>query len=899
MASEERPATGATGATGTTGATGASGASGAADGARRDGRRRGWRSRRLLAVLFFASGAAGLVDQVAWLRYLALVFGNTTLATATLLAVFMAGLGAGALLFGRIADRTPRPLTLYALLEVGIGLFAIFSPRFFEFMTAVYVAVERSVGGASGAPWAFALLRVGLAALCLLPPTLLMGGTLPLIVRGLRRLPGAMPEARGAAPDEIPGESSGAASPARDTALLYGANTLGAVCGVAGAGFLTIPLFGLHASLLLSAGLNFLAALGAIALARQPRQPRQSRAAAPERRGAAPERLLLVAAALMGATSLAFEVLWTRILVFYLGSSVYAFSLMLLGFLLGIALGSLAIGRLVERLTRPIALLAGIELGIAACAPLSIWLFATLNGRQIALSELLQPQGFSVAVGAQLLAVLPILLPPTLLMGASFPLLVRVYSARHAVGNDSSHPPNTGIGRDLGELYGANTLGCILGSLGAGFGLIPLLGTQNSLLAVGALCAGTALLFAERSLATEHGSRWLRVLAVAAVAAPVLFAGLAGVLPADRVILAAGIFGRDRPEDLVHFHEDASAAVAIRRMTEASRPYLSLELNGVNVAGSSPDLYAVQKLQGHLPLLLGKSRDARVVHIGFGSGGTAHAVSRHPVSEIRIVELSPAVLAASERYFGDINHGVLSDPRVRVEINDGRNFLLATREIFDAVLSDSIHPRYAGNGSLYSEEYFRIAAERLTPDGVISMWLPMYTLRPSNFAMIVRAFRNVFPETVIWYEPSALNSFTVVTGRRRGGPWDPEALARGFADPAIRPALADIGMPRPADLLACYLSSGQELDTFLGDTPPHVDDLPAVEYESGTLLAGDWTWLATFSRLVELRPVEPPPVVLAALPQAEHAAMRDLWRRQGLLLEDQRRFLASRVTPYR
>ncbi len=365
------------------------------------------------------------------------------------------------------------------------------------------------------------------------------------------------------------------------------------------------------------------------------------------------------------------------------------------------------------------------------------------------------------------------------------------------------------------------------------------------------------------------------------------------------MILAAGIFGADRPGDLVYFHEDSSAAVAIRRKSEAAGPYLSLELNGVNVAGSSPDLYAVQKMQGHLPLLLGKSEGARVVHIGFGSGGTAWAVSRHPVAEIRVVEISPAVLAASGRYFGNINHGVLADPRVRLEINDGRNYLLATTEIFDAVLSDSIHPRYAGNGSLYSEEYFRIVADRLAPEGVVSMWLPMYTLTPANFAMIVRAFKNVFPQTVIWYEPSALNSFTIVTGRKRGGPWDAAALARGFADPAVRAALADIGMRQPADLLACYLAGGPELDAFLGDTPPHVDDLPAVEYESGTLLAGNWTWLATFTRLLELRPVTPPPAVLAALPPAEHAAMRDLWQQRTLLLEDQRRFLASQVTPYR
>ncbi len=853
--------------------------------------------RRLLALLFLASGAAGLIDQVAWLRYLALVFGNTTFATATLLAVFMAGLGLGAVLFGRLADRTVRPLTVYALLEVGVGLFAVLSPRFFDGMSAAYVAVYR---GAGGEPWSFALLRIGLAAVCLLPPTLLMGGTLPLVVRGLRIDSDA--EGEGTATVEAVAGSAGVAPDriGRDTALLYGANTLGAVLGVAGAGFLAIPLFGLRASLLLSALLNFAAALGALALAARSGPTTAASSPAPaagRRRTARAGRALLAAAVLMGATSLAFEVLWTRVLVFYLGSSVYAFSLMLLGFLLGVALGSLAVGRIVDRIASPLALLAGIELGIAATAPLSIWLFATLNGRQIALSEALEPRGFGVAVLAQLLAVLPILLPPTILMGVSFPLLARAYVS------------GTGrIGSDLGELYGANTLGCIVGALGAGFGLIPLLGTQTSLLAVGAVCAGIAAFLAQRALAVEAGAGpplrpdaggWGRRLRALALATSLLFLGLAFVLPADRVILAAGIFGNDLPEDLVYFHEDASAAVAIRRKTEAAGPYLSLELNGVNVAGSSPDLYAVQKMQGHLPLLLGSSSGARVVHIGFGSGGTAHAVSRHPVSEIRIVEISPAVLAASGRYFGEINHGVLADRRVRVEINDGRNFLLATREIFDAVLSDSIHPRYAGNGSLYSEEYFRIVSQRLAPAGVVSMWLPMYTLTPANFAMIVRAFKNVFPETVIWYEPSALNSFTIVTGRKSGGPWEPEALARGFADPAIRAALADIGMRAPADLLACTLVAGEELDAFLGDTPPHVDDLPAVEYESGTLLASDWTWLATFSELLRARPIDPPAVVLAALPPAEHAAMRELWRRRTLLLEDQRRFLASQVTPYR
>ena len=364
----------------------------------------------------------------------------------------------------------------------------------------------------------------------------------------------------------------------------------------------------------------------------------------------------------MGATSLAFEVLWTRILVFYLGSSVYAFSLMLLGFLLGVAAGSLAIGRIVGFLERPARVLAAIELGIAACAPLSIWLFATLNDRQIALSEFLHPQGFGVAVVAQLLAVLPVLLPPTLLMGVSFPLLVRVYSARS--GASASGPKSAGIGRDLGELYGANTLGCIVGSLAAGFGLVPLLGTQNSLLAVGSICAGTA--FAVRA-ARELAPRTAR-----ATPAPCrsperrrrspawlcgLAAGDAGVLFRPGLPLA----GRSRDSRRGYFRPGSTGRPgAFPRRRERRRgdspddrrraaPISLWSSTASTSPGRAPISTPCRSCRAICRCSLGRSRGARVVHIGFGSGGTAYAVSRHPVSEIRIVELSPAVLAASDR----------------------------------------------------------------------------------------------------------------------------------------------------------------------------------------------------------------------------------------------------------
>jgi spermidine synthase len=257
------------------------------------------------------------------------------------------------------------------------------------------------------------------------------------------------------------------------------------------------------------------------------------------------------------------------------------------------------------------------------------------------------------------------------------------------------------------------------------------------------------------------------------------------------------------------------------------------------------------------------------------------------------VEISPEVLAASDRFFTDINHGVLADPRLRVEINDGRNFLLASPQRFDAVLSDSIHPRYAGNGSLYSQEYFALVRARLRPGGIASMWLPMYSLTPRNYAMILAAFRHSFPHVQVWYEPSALNSFTVVTGRVDRAVWDGPAVAAAFARPSVRRELMDIGLARPADLLPLLLVTEEELAPWLDRVPPHSDDLPAVEYESGALLHSDLPWLSTFTRLLALRPEEPPARWLAALPAGEREAAAAGWRRRRVELERHRDALAG------
>jgi spermidine synthase len=635
----------------------------------------------------------------------------------------------------------------------------------------------------------------------------------------------------------------------------------------------TIRAVGLYGTLQLAAGANLIAALLAWRLSR-PMQVSAGAAAGP---GAATEparRWLWALFFAMGATSLGFEVLWTRILVFHVGSSVYAYSLMLVLVLLGIGVGSLIATPWADRVASPLKTLGLIELGIGLWIPVQVLLFHRLDAMLLAVGSLVGPTSFAGINTIQLLTILPLLGPPTLLMGLSFPVAVRCFNRE--LGR---------LGSDVGEVYGANTLGAVAGSLGAGFVLIPWIGTQNALLLTAALNALLGVYLMRR--AGSSSWRWLAL-------APALVWALAAVLPADRVILSAGPFRDDAPGAIVYFHEDAQASVTIRQREKDNQPYYALELNGVAVAGTSPELYAAQKMQGHLPLLLGGGSKS-VVHIGFGTGGTAWAVSRHENEDILIVEISPEVLKASDTYFPALNHGVLDLPRVRVELNDGRNFLLATPEKFDAVLSDSIHPSYAGNGSLYSYEYFQLIRERLSPDGVASMWLPMYYLTPRNYAMILRAFRDVFPNVAVWYEPTTVNAFTIVTGKVEPGGWDGAALARAFARPEVSSELADLGIAGPADLLPLLIATSDTLDPWLSEVPPHVDDLPAVEYESATLLDRNGPWLDIFTRLLELRPAEAPSAYLDSLPPGEQERARERYRRHAALLENQRRFLAREL----
>jgi len=750
----------------------------------------------LVVTLFVVSGAAALAYQVVWVRALGLVLGNSLWAAVAVVAAYMGGMALGSGLAARVLPRVRRHLRLYGALEATAALWALLTPQ-------ILPGLQRAaahLGPEPLASWGLPLLgRLLLAWGFLGVPTVALGATLPVLAA------------------RVPAQLLGLS-----VARLYAANTAGAVLGTVGAGFFGLPLLGERGAMALAA----IAALGVAGVAwwLEGRLPAAG-AAMPTQKGR-PGRLLLYPF-LFGFTALSLELVWTRVLLLHLGSRVYAFSLLLAVYLAGLALGSALSRRLLPFGRRA---LAWCQWVLSVALLLQLFVLAHFGQLLAFLAAQFKPANFFTLELTLALGLLLLLALPTTAFGASFPLSVEVV------------PGLRGGGEHTGLVAAANTLGAITGSVAAPLLLVPLLGTQDLLLGFAVLASALAW-----SLWPSSVLRWS--CGAAASAAIVL----ALVVPRGFVLRGAGVLQQGKVEEL---RESASGTVIVRQVEDARGFWRSLEINGVNVAGTSPELWGIQRLQGHLPLLLHRY-PRHVLHIGFGSGGTAWAVSRHgSVERMVVAEIAPEVLEVADRFFLPVNHGVLRDPRVRVVVNDGRNVLLASSDKFDAILSDSIHPVFAGNSSLYTKEYFELCRKRLNPGGVVSMWLPLYSLRTDSYLAILRAFWEVFPQTVVWYDVSVRNEFTVVTGRAEPGPvqlrW--EALE----EPAVQASLAEARVRSPEDLASLVLLGPEEVARLVALVTPHRDDYPEVEYLSGRLLDRERSWLANFQLLWEARCIKNP-----------------------------------------
>jgi spermidine synthase len=771
------------------------------------------RTRRgLILLLFLLSGFSGLAYELIWTKQLSLIFGVTSGAITTVLAAFMGGLALGSALLGARADRSRRPLLFYGALELGIGATAFLLPYLFEAVNLVYVGLARWLPGHTPA---FVVLRYLLCFVALLVPTTLMGGTLPAMSRFWVR-----------ERDRI-GSGVG---------LLYGVNTIGGVLGTIAAGFLLLGTLGVALTTRVAVALNLLIGFVCIWLARQapesPPEPKAERRpfgrlpsatlrasrVAPTatgrdtpsgvegrpratRRAAAhaPAWLLLVSYGVAGATSLAYEVLWTRVLIYFTGQTIYAFSTILACFLIGLALGSLALARPADRAKDRLVIFALLELaiGLSACYLLLI------VGKLLPLATATQ-RHFSGAGEAlpRFVVAFALMLVPTLLMGAVTPLLVRAYVSEVER-----------LGKRLGSLYAANTVGCVLGSVAAGFALLPLLGAQRGVLAVAAVNVALGLLV----LAWGQWRRPAKTL-VGAVAIAALCVGIA----VSRHPKAPIMYWSDAMHlqlDLLYYHEGSEASLAVLANPAGRR---ELNLNGDTTAAADYDDVVVHKMLAHVPMLLAQHPRKALV-IGFGLGSTAWAISRYPLERVDCVELVAAE-QQSAKYFASENKGILSEPRFHFLTQDGRNFLLTTNQRYDVISFNAINPSFSPY--LYTQEFYQLCRSRLSPGGVVCAWVPT---NMGRFPTLAATFRSVFPHVTLWF----CNPFHAVL-IATPGPLEidlAEWTAR-LAQPEVKSDLAEVQLDDPVRLLSTLLLDEKSLASYSDSMAINRDDLPLVEFDT-------------------------------------------------------------------
>lgn len=733
-----------------------------------------------LVGLFFFSGAAGLIYQVLWVRLLSLSFGITVFAVTVVLASFMAGLAIGSFFGGRLAERLTRPLLAYGVAEIGVGLVALATPGAFEALQRFYPLISRPLGESEALLF---IVRVVLSFGLLAIPTTLMGATLPIIVKSsLARS----------------GELSGRIG------LLYAANTFGAITGAALAGFWLIGGLGISRSIELAAAVNAAVGLVAILLQRWASTSSEARAQADtaDAEAAFPEsarRATLIAYGLSGVCSFAYEVVWTRMLALVLDTSIYAFVTMLTMVLLGIAVGSAVVTPLLRRRWNWPMIFAALELAIAAGALWAIWAAANLGSIR---------EYMEVTPGLRRFTISPVrfnfvvagltILPSTLIIGATFPIAARIYTAGVR-----------GVSERLGEIYSVNVFGAIFGSMLGGFVLLPVFGTQTSLLLLSLASIGVA---ATLALSAQRPALPFRLAFVGAGAAA--FALLWLIKPD----LYQGLFATRFPEGRVlWFREGLETTVSVVRDPIGIR---TLYTNSRGQANTDPALVNYHRRIGHVPVLV-KPQIGDVLIVGLGGGHTSGAILQHPGTRIQVVELSEAMLGAAAE-FRSVNYNVLQNPNLAIKLGDGRNYLLTTDKKYDMISSDTIQPWDAGSTNLYSVEYYRLVLNALKPGGIMAQWIGPQD--DEQYKMMLRAFTTVFPHVTMWLTADLLI----------GSP-DPITLdlaetAKRFESPESRRALQEAGFENADSVARVFVATRDEIERFAGPGPALSDDRPMVEY---------------------------------------------------------------------
>jgi spermidine synthase len=746
-------------------------------------------------LLFAGSGCAALIYEIVWFQLLQLVIGSSAVSLGLLLAAYMGGLCLGSLALPWLVSSRHPPMRVYAFLELGIAAFGIIALFGVPLIGRIYVA-----GATTGLIGL--VLRGAVAAICLLPPTVLMGASLPAIARWVETTP------RGVS----------------WLGLLYSANVAGAVTGCVLAGFYLLRVHDMAFATYIAAAINVTVALLALALARRTAHGTSWNPREIGRVMRAPGAMFVYAAiAFSGLTALGAEVVWTRLLSLLLGATVYTFSIILAVFLTGLWAGSAAGSFLARRVRDPRVALAGCQILLAlAIAWTAFTLAYVLPWWPVDPWLATNPWlNFDLDLTRAIRAIFP----ATLLWGASFPLALAAAAANR-------EDP----GRLTGEVYASNTAGSIVGALAFSLVLIPAIGTRGSqqvliwLAAVSAVVAiipvvsrkvlvfagavAGAVLLAWGLAATVGGVPW-QVIAYGRRVAPILRG------------LYLSIDAQTRP---LFVAEGINSSVVIAQRGEQKFFYVS----GKSEASSVLLDMRLQRMMGHLPALT-NSAPRSVLVVGFGAGVTAGSFVPYPeVSSIVICELEPLIPPASDEFFGKENNHVLRDARARVVYDDARHYIQITPEKFDVITTDPIHPWVKGTSTLYSREYYELVKSHLNPGGVAAQWLPIYESDEDTVKTELATFFSVFPNATVWSNYLNGDGYDLVLlGSADASPINVNTVQRRMEQGEVSASLAEVGFHSAGDLLATYVGRASDLAPILANAQINDDLNMRLQYMAG------------------------------------------------------------------
>ncbi|HKW00923.1 MAG TPA: fused MFS/spermidine synthase [Vicinamibacterales bacterium] len=748
-----------------------------------------------MLLLFVGSGCAALIYEIVWFQLLSLSIGSSAVSLGVLLGTFMGGMCLGSYLLPRYIDNKQHPLRVYAMLELAIGAFGLLLLFSMPIVNTVYTAV-----GGSG--FVGLILRAVVAAICLLPPTLLMGATLPAVARWVETSPKGVSW----------------------LGFFYGGNIGGAVIGSLLAGFYLLRLFDMNVTTYIAVLINVTVATLALMLAKlTPYEPVEKTGAPVEEAPGA--RLVYLAIAISGLTALSAEVIWTRLLSLVFGATTYTFSLILAVFLVGLGIGS-SIGSAIARdVKRPRVALGWCQMLLCAAIAWAAYMLSDslpywpINP-QIATAPTFQFQ-------LDLARCFWVVLPGAILWGASFPLALA-----------SVAMPGQDPARLVGGVYAANTVGAIVGALTASLLLVVWLHTQHTEQLLIVLCALSALLMLAPAVAGEPGKsnlQWAGVIAL------VLATGGAGLLArwipdVPGLLVAYGRYSATWVglSNILYVGEGLNAFVAVSELPSGVRNYHNA---GKVQASSEPQDMRLQRMLGHMTHLI-PNAPKNILVIGCGAGVTAGAVSIGPnVDHVTIAEIEPLVPASVDKYFAAHNYNVVENPKVTVHIDDARHFLLTTKEKFDAVTSDPLDPWVKGAATLYTKEFFDVVKQHLNPGGVVTLFVQLYESNTAAVKSEIGTFMEAFPNGIVWGNTNNGQGYDlVVMGQVEPSKIDLDAMEAKLQSPQyaqVAQSLREIGFNSAIDLFSTYAGNAKDLAPWLKDAQINHDRNLRLQFLAG------------------------------------------------------------------